>query len=89
MTIVTAGGGFCGLTCAPNAAGGSILGFLFLGSEAPPCEDAADADDDGHLVITDAIYILASLFLGGPPPKAPYPAEGPDPTEDILGCRGY
>ena len=29
------------------------LGFLFLGGGAPPCEDAADADDRGTLEITD------------------------------------
>ena len=35
------------------------LGYLFLGGDAPPCDDAADANDDGTLEITDAIYILS------------------------------
>ena len=32
-----------------------LLGALFLGEAAPPCDDAADANDDGKLDITDAI----------------------------------
>jgi hypothetical protein len=66
-----------------------ILTYLFVGSLGPECEDAADADDDGQLLITDAIYLLSSLFLGVPPPTAPFPEAGLDPTEDRLGCRGY
>lgn len=63
-----------------------VLGALFLGSEALACEDAADGNDDGALNLTDAIYVLSYLFLGGPPPPAPFPDEGPDPTPDALSC---
>jgi hypothetical protein len=63
-----------------------LLGFLFLGSAAPPCQDAADANDDGILDISDAIYILSFLFGGGNAPRAPYPLAGYDATVDPLDC---
>ena len=64
----------------------SLLGFLFLGGERPPCFDAADADDSGALEITDPIRILNHLFLGGEPLPAPgSDVCGGDPTEDIPG----
>jgi hypothetical protein len=66
-----------------------ILGYLFLGGEAPECEDAADSDDGGTLEITDAVRILNHLFLGTAAIPAPYPAEGDDPTGDSLGCLGF
>jgi hypothetical protein len=44
------------------------LGALFSDEPQPVCADAADADDDGSLSITDAIYTLDCLFLGGPRP---------------------
>lgn len=65
------------------------LSFLFLGTEAPRCEDAADTDDDGILLLTDAIYLLTNLFLGGPAPPPPYPDPGVDPSDDSLECRGF
>ena len=65
----------------------TILEFLFLGGEAPPCEDAADTNDDGELTLTDPIKTLHYLFLGGTVIKAPgvnYPWF--DPTPDGLAC---
>jgi hypothetical protein len=50
-----------------------LLGFLFLGGEAPPCRDAADVDDDGATNVTDAIRILGFLFRGTVPPAPPTP----------------
>ncbi len=35
-----------------------------LGSEAPICPDAADANDDGTIDISDAISILETVFRG-------------------------
>jgi hypothetical protein len=66
-----------------------ILGYLFLGGEAPACDDAADSDDGGRIEITDAVRILNHLFLGTAAIPAPYPAEGDDPTVDSLGCLGF
>ena len=48
------------------------------------CPDAADADDDGSVNVTDALSILAFLFQGGAMP-APWPGCGLDPTLD-LSC---
>ncbi len=64
-----------------------IIGYLFLGAKAPECPDAADADDSGHLSITDPICLLDFLFRGGsdlPDPGA-Y-KNGVDPTADSLSC---
>ena len=59
---------------------------LFTGEAAFPCEDAADADDSGDLLITDPIRTLGFLFDDQvlPPPHLGGP--GPDPTCDVLGC---
>jgi hypothetical protein len=54
-----------------------------------PCMDAADADDDGRLSIADALHVLRAVFAGGPPPPAPFPHCGPDPTPDSLDCVAY
>ena len=65
-----------------------LLQSLFRGGGALPCEDAADANDDGGLNVTDGVYILAHLFLSGPAPPAPFPEAGRDATDDALGCVG-
>ncbi|MBI4601659.1 MAG: hypothetical protein HY721_06830 [Planctomycetes bacterium] len=64
----------------------AVLGFLFLGTDAPPCEDAADANDDGQINITDPILILSSLFMGSGPLPEPSGEKGQDPTADRLLC---
>ncbi len=72
------------------------MGYLFLGSEAPPCRESADLNNDGAINVTDPIYLLGHLFLGGPPPAEPgSPAAAcgldPDPpgSPGDLGCLGY
>ena len=42
-----------------------------------------------ELQITDGIAVLNHLFLGGPAPALPYPDCGLDPTDDLLGCKGF
>jgi hypothetical protein len=66
-----------------------ILSFLFLGGPAPPCDKAADVDDDGVLNLTDAVFLLGTLFLGSEQPPAPYGECGEDPTVDTLGCAEF
>jgi hypothetical protein len=67
-----------------------ILGFLFLGDEAPECLDTADTNDDGEITLSDAIGIFAFLFLGDDEPRPPGPFGcGPDPTADRLGCAVF
>ena len=47
-----------------------------------------DADDNGRLEITDGIFLLSYLFLGGGSPASPFPLPGRDATADGLGpCR--
>jgi hypothetical protein len=57
----------------------------------PPfsCDDAADVNDDGVWNTLDCDYLVAFLFSGGPPPPAPYPDCGIDPTADALGCAEF
>lgn len=62
------------------------LGYLFLSGENLGCLDAADANDDGRVNISDPVITLISLFLGGPELPAPSGEPGPDPTPDGLGC---
>lgn len=63
-----------------------VLHALFILPDELPCEDAADANDDGTLNITDPVLVLRFLFLGDVPPAAPYPDCGPDPADDELDC---
>lgn len=61
--------------------------YLFLSGQPPTCQDAADANDDAILDVSDPIYLLFHLFLQGLPPPEPYPDPGSDPTfRDNLGC---
>lgn len=67
----------------------SILLDLYQGHATTPCLDAADVDDTGTRDITDAVYLLRFLFLGGPPPGPPFGVCGPDPTADDLTCESF
>lgn len=62
-----------------------VLGQLF-GVGTILCDDAADANDDGVVDIADGVSQLDYLFASGPPPSAPFPACGEDPTPDALSC---
>ena len=66
-----------------------IFSRLFLGADAGECDDAADADDSGEVVITDGIYILNYLFLGGPSPRPPFPECDAETGDDALSCEQY
>ncbi len=63
-----------------------IFNYLFMGTAAPSCDDAADSNDDGGIDISDGIWIVNWQFRGGPPPHLPYSTCGTDPTEDEMGC---
>jgi hypothetical protein len=62
-----------------------ILRCLFLDGNCGNCRDASDADDSGEVTITDPIQLLTWRFLNGPPPAAPFPGCGLDPSGDQLG----
>ena len=63
------------------------LGHLFRGQPPPPCQAACDMNDDGGLDISDPIFLLNFLFLGGRFPPPPHPGCGLDPTPDPLSCE--
>jgi hypothetical protein len=65
------------------------LNYLFLGGEAPACQDAADANDSSNLDLTDAVRLLNFLFLGGQAPAAPFPECGLDRSPDGLAPCEY
>jgi len=62
-----------------------MLGYLFVGTEAPAILDAADTNDDGILNITDPIFLLIQFFRADEPAiPQPFPKMGQDPTPDDL-----
>ena len=49
----------------------------------------SDVDDDGRLLVTDAVRLLGYLFSGDEPLPPPAFSCGEDPTPDELGaCEG-
>ncbi|MBI4586126.1 MAG: hypothetical protein HY717_19115 [Planctomycetes bacterium] len=57
-----------------------ILAYLYIGESVPTCPDAADANDNGVVDLGDYIYLTRWMFGNGPPPPAPFPTAGTDPT---------
>jgi len=58
------------------------------GGKRPICADAADANDDGVVDISDPIFTLGYLFLGAQVFPEPFPGCGLDPgTSDQLECE--
>ncbi len=53
-----------------------------------PCDDAADANDDGIIDMADPGYLVGSNMGSSStyPMLAPYPSCGTDPTVDSLAC---
>ena len=63
-----------------------VLSHLFRGT-ALYCREPADVDEDGQVLLTDAVYLITFAFLGGPPPAAPYPACAPPRDGNPEGCK--
>ncbi|MGQ9591419.1 MAG: dockerin type I repeat-containing protein [Planctomycetota bacterium] len=63
----------------------AILRSIYVRSSLA-CADAADVDDDGAVTRIDAFALIGALFFGQSSLLKPYPAPGPDPTPDGLGC---
>jgi len=66
-----------------------IIGHLFRGGPGLECEKSADVNDDGDVLLSDAVELLTFLFLHGDAPPAPFPLCGVDPTEDNLTCETF
>lgn len=71
----------------------NILYRLFLESGKFDCREAADSNNDARVDISDGVYLLSFLFLGGPPPADPNAICGNDPdaagSSGDLGCERY
>ena len=52
----------------------------------PTCQKALDVNDNGIIDLADGIQLVNYLYTFGPPPAAPFPEPGPDPTPDNLTC---
>ena len=63
--------------------------FLFVSGSLPECMKSGDYNDDGRVLIDDGNGIYSYVLLGGAPPSSPFPAPGPDATEDGLACDSY
>ena len=64
------------------------LNWVFVGGDAPACEDAADYNDNGVINLIDPLNTLQFLFAGGAAPAAPYPTFELDPTDaDGINCK--
>jgi hypothetical protein len=75
------------VTCAAN---GLELYFSSRPADAVfILRQTADTNDTGAIDLTDAVYLLSYLFLGGPAPAEPFPACGPDPTIGELTCGAF
>ena len=67
-----------------------LLQSLFANGGNSNCMDAADANDDGSVDVSDVISILGYQFNGTNPPPAPYPNCGVDPAGGTsMGCISY
>jgi hypothetical protein len=66
----------------------SLLLFAF-GARPVPCVDAADANDDGVIDGSDAVFTLLYIFAlaNSSPFPEPFEVAGPDSTIDELGCE--
>ncbi|MGE4613701.1 MAG: hypothetical protein AAEJ46_05125, partial [Planctomycetota bacterium] len=62
-----------------------MLNYLFLDSAEPPCPDAADADNDGLLNITDPVFMVLYIFGIGVAPPYPFPDCGLESYPDVDG----
>jgi hypothetical protein len=72
------------------ADGNFVMNYLNGFGPAPACPDAADANDDGQINLSDGVLLLSFGSVIGvalPPPGTE--VCGPDPTPDGLSSFGY
>lgn len=65
----------------------TLLWLFVDDSVVPGCSRALDFDDDGRVVVADALGLLFHLLRGAPPPARPFPFCRRDPTLDGLSCE--
>jgi hypothetical protein len=69
-----------------------INNLVFMTGTCPECPDptclkALDVNDNGTIDLADGIQLVNYLYIFGPPPAAPFPEPGSDPTPDSLTCQ--
>lgn len=66
-------------------------GLIAIEGDDRPLFVRGNTNGVGGIDITDAVYVLNSLFLGGPKPPSPHPDCGPwgNDTDPILGCWSF
>ncbi len=68
----------------------TTLGYLYLAEPTRLlCDDAADANDDGLVNLTDPVSVLFFLFEGDAVIPEPVGACGTDQTADSLSCESF
>ncbi|MFQ5653244.1 MAG: hypothetical protein ACE5GW_00760 [Planctomycetota bacterium] len=65
----------------------SLAAWLYTGGIPAAVPAAADANDNGDPEVSDLVYLLRYMLAGGPPPPAPVPDPGEDPTPDAFPPR--
>jgi len=69
-------------------AGETGMLHLFMGEDTPPCLAAADSTGNRALDLSDSVFLLNYLFIGGDAPPAPFPGCGAlEMAEDDLPCE--
>jgi hypothetical protein len=64
-------------------------GCILVGLRLLPCEKAAYSNDDGAVDLSDAVFLLSFLFLGGKAPGEPLLKCGVDSTPDGLTVLSF
>lgn len=71
-----------------NVVDGVVLVLsLFSGRPHSDCQAAEDSSSDGKVDVADAVYTFEYLYLGGPPPPAPFPSCGS--RAGSLSCESF
>ncbi len=66
-----------------------LIGRVFGQNSIPGCLEAADANADGLLDISDGISLLYYLYANGEPPPPPFPECGIIPIDAFFPCEEH
>ncbi|MDE0960004.1 MAG: hypothetical protein OSB09_04420 [Planctomycetota bacterium] len=63
-----------------------LIARVFGEVAIPYCQEAADANSDGLQDISDGLYLLMYLFMGGEAPSIPFPTCGISASDAAFTC---
>jgi hypothetical protein len=66
-----------------------VFAYCLTGGVTPNCLNAADANGDSRMDISDGIFLINYLFRQGPPPPSPGSWPTPCGTSTRLEARGF